>query len=89
MQLEIDQAMLDALRHAGYVPEDLKRRIEAVAPVAGATPPRFRLTLSDAEGMELSELLQWHVRTDPSTGRPTAETERYAAIIQAISDQQF
>jgi hypothetical protein len=89
MQLEIDQAMLDALRHAGHVPEDLKRRIDAVAPVAGATPPRFRLALSDDEATELSELLQWHVRTDPATGHPTAETQPYAALIQAISDQQF
>lgn len=89
MQLEIDQAMLDALKHAGHVPEDLKRRIESVTPLAGAAPARFRLTLSDDEGMELSELLQWHVRTDPATGEPTRETRPYAALIQAISDRQF
>jgi hypothetical protein len=89
MEIRISQPMLDALHHAGHVPEDLKRCVDAIAPVAGATPPEFRLVLSDDEAMELSELLQWSVRSDPSTGNPTAETEPYAAIIQAISNQQF
>lgn len=89
MQLKLSQDMLDALHHAGHVPEDLRRRIAGIAPVAGSTPPQFLLTLSDDEAMELSELLQWHVRSDPATGSPTPETAPYAAIIQAISDRQF
>ena len=89
MELKISQGMLDALHHAGHVPEDLKRRVAGIAPVAGASPARFLLTLSEDEAMELSELLQWHVRSDSTTGRPTPETAPYADLIQAISDQQF
>ncbi|MBI1722464.1 MAG: hypothetical protein HYR48_00985 [Gemmatimonadetes bacterium] len=89
MELKLSQEMLDALHHAGHVPEDLKRCLDAIAPVQGAVPPQFRLVLSEDEAMELSELLQWHVRSDPVTGQPTPETAPYAAIIQAIADQQF
>jgi hypothetical protein len=89
MELKISQGMLDALHHAGHVPEDIRRRLGAIQPLAGATPPQFRLTLSEDEAMELSELLQWHVRSDPTTGKPTPETAPYADIIEAISDQQF
>lgn len=89
MELTISQEMVDALHHAGHVPEDLKRRLDAIEPVVRAAPAQFRLKLSDDEAMELSELLQWHVRTDPATGQPTRETAPYAGIIQAIADQQF
>lgn len=57
--------------------------------MAGANQPVYRLKLSEDEAMELSELLQWHVRTDPSTGKPTPETAPYAVVIQAIADAQF
>lgn len=77
------------LRSAGHVPDDLKGRLEGIEPLAGANQPVYRLKLSEDEAMELSELLQWHVCIDPSTGKPTPETAPYAAVIQAIADAQF
>jgi hypothetical protein len=38
--------------------------------------------------MELSELLQWHVRTDPASGKPTPETAPFADLIARIAEAQ-
>jgi hypothetical protein len=53
------------------------------------SPPRYRLHLSDDEAMELSELLQWHVRTDPATGQASVETAAYADLIRLIMETQL
>jgi hypothetical protein len=81
--------MLEALKRAEHVPPDVQTRIDAARPEAGTAPPRYVLHLSDDEAMELSELLQWHVRTDPATGRPTAESAPYAEVISRIAESQF
>lgn len=85
MKIPLTPELLDALRIARHIPPDVQREIDAVRPGQGA----LELQLSEDEGMELSELLQWHVRTDPSTGRPTAETAPYAEIIRLIGDAQL
>lgn len=86
MKVVITREMKDALAHAGHVPDDLRRRFEAVTPEADG---RFTLALSEDEAMELAELLQWHVRTDTATGQPTPDTLPYALLIQAIDEQQI
>jgi len=83
VKIPLSQAMLDALRKAKHIPPDVQKRVDAVKPEPGS-PPTYRLQLSEDEGMELSELLQWHVRTDPGTGQPTADTAPYAEIIGRI-----
>ncbi len=85
MTIKLDAAMLDALKRAKHVPPDVQREIDAMKPGQGG----FELQLSDDEGMELAELLQWHVRTDPATGRPTAETAPYAELIRLIGEAQL
>ena len=85
MKLLLNEAMVDALRKAKHIPPDVQREIDAGRPEQGV----FELRLSDDEAMELSELLQWHVRTDPATGKPTAETAPYAEIIRLIGDAQM
>lgn len=88
MRIPLSQAMLDALKKAKHIPPDVQQRIDAVLPEPGS-PPTYRLQLSEDEGMELSELLQWHVRTDAGTGQPTAETGPYANVIARIADAQL
>ncbi len=85
MKIPLSQAMLDALKQAKHIPPDVQRRIDGVKPEPGS-PPTYVLALSEDEGMELSELLQWHVRTDPATGAPTAETAPYADVIARIAE---
>lgn len=85
MRIRLDTAMLEALKKAKHIPPDVQREIDAVRPGQGA----FELHLSDDEGMELAELLQWHVRTDPATGQPTTDTAPYAEIIRLITEAQL
>jgi len=88
VRIPLSQAMLDALKKAKHIPPDVQKRIDAVRPEPGS-PPVYALALSEDEGMELSELLQWHVRTDVSTGQPTAETKPYADVIARIAEAQL
>jgi hypothetical protein len=88
VKILVSQAMLDALKSAKHIPPDVQKRIDAVKPEAGS-PPTYQLELSEDEGMELSELLQWHVRTDPATGRPTADTAPFADIIARIAEAEL
>lgn len=85
MRILLSQAMLDALRKAKHIPPDVQERIDGVQSEPG-TPPTYGLELTEDEGMELSELLQWHVRTDAATGQPTADTKPYADVIGRIAE---
>jgi hypothetical protein len=87
VKILLSQAMLDALKTAKHIPPDVQQRIDRVKPEPGS-PPTYRLQLSEDEGMELSELLQWHVRTDSGTGQPTAVTKPYADVIARIAETQ-
>lgn len=89
MHIELSQTMLEALKKAKHVPPDVQKRIDAVQLEPGVSPARYALHLSDDEATELSELLQWHVRTDPATGRPNAESAPYADVISRIAESQF
>lgn len=86
MEIQLSEAMLAALRQAKHIPPDVEKRIAAVKPEPGVKPARYRFHVTEDEGMELAELLQWHVRTDPGTGQPTAETQPYADLIALITE---
>lgn len=89
MEIQLNQEMLDALKQAKHIPSDVQKDIDAARPEPGVLPPRYRLHLSDDEATELSELLQWHVRTDPATGQASAETAPYSDLIRLITDAQI
>jgi hypothetical protein len=85
MNILLTQVMLDALQAAKHIPPDVQKEIDGAEAEGG----KYRLHLSDDEGMELSELLQWHVRTDPRTGQATPETTPYADVIRLIAEAQL
>jgi len=89
MNISLTIEMLDALKKARHIPPDVQKDIDAARPEPGTSPPRYRLHLSDDEATELSELLQWHVRTDPATGQASAETAPYADLIRVITEAQI
>jgi len=86
MKLAITQAIRDALARIGHVPDDLRARFDAIAPADGGA---FPLRLSDDDATALAELVQWHVKTDPATLKPTPETAPYAELIRLIDDAQL
>lgn len=85
MNIPLTPAMLDALKRAKHIPPDVQREIDGAKAEGGS----YLLRLSDDEGMELAELLQWHVRTDPATGQATPETAPYAEVIRLIEATQL
>ena len=85
MNLTLTRVMLDALKRAKHIPPDVQKEIDGVRAEGGT----YALRLSEDEGMELAELLQWHVRTDTATGEPTVETAPYAEIIRLIEEAQL
>ena len=89
MNISLTIEMLEALKKAKHIPPDVQKDIDAARPEPGTSPPRYLLHLSDDEAMELSELVQWHVRTDAATGQATAETAPYAEIIRLITEAQL
>ena len=89
MNISLTIEMLEALKKAKHIPPDVQKDIDAAQPEPGASPPRYRLHLSEDEATELSELVQWHVRTDPATGKATVDTAPYADLIRLITDAQL
>jgi hypothetical protein len=86
MKLQITQAIKDALGRIDHIPDNLRTRFDAIAP---ADDGGFTLRLSDDDATALAELVQWHVKTDPATLKPTPETAPYAELIRLIDDTQL
>jgi hypothetical protein len=86
MRITITQAIKDALGRIGHVPDNLRSRLDAIAPAGDGA---YGLTLSDDDATALAELVQWHIRTDPATGRATTESAPYAELIRLIDEAQF
>ena len=82
MQITITQDIVAALKGLGHVPDELRARFEGIAKSDGG----YTLKLSDDESIELAELLQWHIRTDPATGKPTAESAPFGRLITLIDE---
>ena len=82
MQLTITQDIVDALQGLGHVPDELRVRFDAITRSDGG----YTLKLSDDESIELAELMQWHMRTDPATGQPTAESAPFGRLIALIDE---
>jgi hypothetical protein len=85
MDVRVSQEIVNALRGLGHVPDSLQVCIAAIGPAEGG----FVLPLDDDDAMALAELVQWHIRTDPATGKPTAETAPFADLIARIDEAQF
>ncbi len=84
MRITISQDIVDALKSLGHVPDELRARFDAIAKTDGG----YILKLNDDDGIALAELMQWHIRTDPMTGKPTAESAPFSRLIALIDDEQ-
>jgi hypothetical protein len=85
MQVTITEPIVDALRTLHDVPDELRARIDAIAPADGA----WRIRLNDDEATAIAELVQWHMRTDPETGKPTPQSAAFGELIRLIDEAQF
>ena len=85
MDVPITQAIVDALKRMGHVPDSLQQRFAAITPADGG----FVLKLSEDDAMALAELVQWHIKTDPATGQLTPGSAPYQQLIEQIDEAQF
>ena len=85
MQVRITQAIVDALKTLKDVPDSLRARFDAMARTEGG----HVLKLSEDDAMALAELVQWHIRTDPATSKPTRETAPFAELVRLIDEAQI
>ncbi len=86
MKIAIDQAIHDALKRIGHVPDNLKTRFDAIAPDGKGG---YTLALSDDDATALAELVQWFIKTDPATGKPTPQSAPFNELIRRIDEAQF
>jgi hypothetical protein len=86
MQIRISQPIKDALDRIGHVPDNLRARLGAMTPAGDGS---YTLKLSEDDATALAELVQWHIKTDPASGRATAETQAYEDLIRLIDAAQF
>ena len=84
MQIIITQDIVDALKSLGHVPDELQARFNAIVKTDGG----YTLKLNDDDSIALAELMQWHIRTDPTTGKPTPESAPFSRLIALIDDEQ-
>ena len=85
MQVQISQPIVDALKTLHDVPDNIKARIDGIAKSGDG----YVMKLNDDDATAIAELVQWHMRTDPATGKPTAQTAAFGELIQLIDDAMF
>jgi hypothetical protein len=85
MQVVVTEAIKQALDGIGHVPDNLKQRFDAMTPASGG----WALKLSEDDATALAELVQWHIKTDPATGKPTAETQPFVSLIGLLDAAMF
>ena len=85
MQITVSSRIATALKTLHDVPDNLRARLDAMAEADGG----FSLKLSEDEATALAELLEWHIRTDPATGKPTRETAPFEELVRLIDEAQF
>lgn len=80
MHLHMTKAMVEALKAAPDLPENLLQRVSSVS----AEGDGFQLTLDDDEAMAMTEMCQWYIRKDPATGKLGPKAEVFDAIVRSI-----
>ena len=85
MQITVTPAIAGALTTLKDVPDNLRARLDAMTKGDGGQT----LQLSDDDATALAELVQWHTRTDPITGKPTSETAPFAELVRLIDEAQL
>lgn len=85
MKVRMTAEMMAELKQTPELPEDLRAAIDSARPHGDA----FLVELNGDEAMELAEMCQWYIQSDPATGELTAKGEVFDSIVTAIDDAQF
>jgi hypothetical protein len=80
IQVPLTQDMLVALKSANETPETL---VQAIAGVK-TDGKGVVLSLNNNQTIAMTEMCEWHVRTDPKTGKVTAASKIWDDLIRTI-----
>ena len=82
MQVHLTEAMLSALRETAEIPDNLLACVNGAARDGDG----FVMILSEDEAMAMTELCQWYIRRDPTTGTLGEHAKLFDTIVNAIYD---
>ena len=80
MQVRMNVAMIDALKATPEIPDNLIGCVDK----AQADGAGFFVPMNVDEAMAMTELCQWYIQTDPSTGKLTPKAELFDSIVRAV-----
>jgi len=84
IEVPITSEMLTALKSADETPDTLVQAIAGVKPAGQG----FTLRLTGDQTIAMTEMCEWHVRTDPKTGKVSAATKVWDDIIRAVQEAE-
>ena len=84
IEVPLTADMLTALKSADETPDAL---VTAFAGVK-ASGTGFVLTLTGDQTIAMTEMCEWHVRTDPKTGKVSAATKVWDDIIRRVQEAE-
>jgi hypothetical protein len=80
MRVRLTEAQLTALRQVAEIPDNLVARVNAARPDGGG----FVMALNEDEAMAMTEMCQWYIRKDPTTGQLGEQARLFEGIVDAI-----
>jgi hypothetical protein len=80
MNVRLTEPMLIALRGVPEIPDNLLARVKGARPDGGG----FVMALSEDEAMAMTEMCQWYIRKDPTTGQLGEQARVFEGIVDAV-----
>jgi hypothetical protein len=80
MLIRLSPPMLAALKATAELPDNLKSCVDAARKDGDA----FVLELDEDEAMSMTEMCQWYIKKDPTTGQYGEKAQVFDAIVRAI-----
>jgi len=84
MNVRLTGPMRTALRQVPEIPDNLLARVQAARQDGGA----LVMALNDDEAMAMTEMCQWYIRKDPTTGKLGEQAKLFEAIVNAIYEAE-
>jgi len=84
VNVRLTQPQLTALRQVPEIPDNLLARVNAARGDGGA----FVMALNQDEAMAMTEMCQWYIRKDPTTGQLGEQARLFEGIVDAIYEAE-
>jgi len=84
VHVRLTEPMLSALRDVPEIPDNLMARVQAARPDGSG----FVMALNDDEAMAMTEMCQWYIRKDPTTGQLGEQARLFEGIVSVIYEAE-